>query len=37
VWEVENVVALASACEDAEGLTQNVALHEGELVEACRS
>jgi hypothetical protein len=32
-WEVENVVMLASAREDAGGLTRKVTLLEGELVE----
>jgi hypothetical protein len=32
--EAENATALASACEDAEGLAQKVALLEGELAEA---
>jgi hypothetical protein len=33
VREVENAMMLASAGEDAEGLTRKVALLEGELVE----
>jgi hypothetical protein len=33
VREVENAMMLASAREDAEGLTRKVALLEGELVE----
>jgi hypothetical protein len=32
--EAENATVLASACEDAEGLAQKVALLEGELAEA---
>jgi hypothetical protein len=35
VWEVESVVVLASARGDAESLVHNVALLDGELVEAC--
>jgi hypothetical protein len=35
-WEVEDVTALASTHEDAKGLVQNVALHEGELTVACQ-
>jgi hypothetical protein len=34
---VENATTLASASEDTEGLVRNVALLEGELVEACRA
>jgi hypothetical protein len=33
-WEAENATALAFAHEDTEGLTQKVALLEGELEEA---
>jgi hypothetical protein len=32
--EVESVAALASACEDAEGVVQRITLLEGELAEA---
>jgi hypothetical protein len=35
--ETENVVVLASAREDAEGLVRKVALLEGELAEARRA
>jgi hypothetical protein len=34
---VESVVALASACEDAEGLVQEIILLEGELMKACQA
>jgi hypothetical protein len=34
---VENATTLASASEDTEGLVRNVALLEGELVEARRA
>jgi hypothetical protein len=32
--EVENVVTLAFACEDADGLIRKIALLEGELAKA---
>jgi hypothetical protein len=35
--DVENVMLLSSALEDAEGLIRKVALLEGELVEACQA
>jgi hypothetical protein len=36
-WEVEDAVALASACEDADVLVQKVTLLRGELAEAHRA
>jgi hypothetical protein len=35
--EAEDVTALASAHEDADGLVQKVTILEGELVEVCQA